>query len=80
MEKQAITCDTETGRNIEQINNINPIVPPTQKKTRTIPTRVTNCNVPQKYNKTLFSIIVFIIVIPDKKRRPNNPSRILRIY
>ena len=43
MEKQAITCDTETERNREQINNIKPIVLANpQIKTRNIPSGVTN--------------------------------------
>ena len=32
MDKQAITCDTKTERNREQINNIQPIVAPNPKE------------------------------------------------
>ena len=32
MDKQAITCDTETERNREKINNIQPIVAPNPKE------------------------------------------------
>ena len=39
MDKQDITCDTETERNREQINNIKPIVPPTPKKNKEHPQR-----------------------------------------
>ena len=34
MDKQAITCDTETERNRDQITNNKPIVPPTPKKNK----------------------------------------------
>ena len=37
MDKQAITCDTETERNREQINNIKPTVPPTPNKNKEHP-------------------------------------------
>ena len=37
MDKHTITCDTETERNREQINNIKPIVPSTPKKNKEHP-------------------------------------------
>ena len=43
MDKHTIKCDTITGRNQEQVNNIKPIVPANpQIETRHIPSRVTN--------------------------------------
>ena len=39
MDKHTIKCDTETGRNQEQVNNIKPIVPPTPKKNKEHPQR-----------------------------------------
>ena len=37
MEKHTIKFDIETWRNQEQVNNINPIVPPTPKKNKDHP-------------------------------------------
>ena len=34
MDKHTIKCDIETERNQEQVNNINPIVPPTPNKNK----------------------------------------------
>ena len=43
MDKHIIKCDTETGRNKEQVNNIKPIMPANpQIKTRNIPSGVAN--------------------------------------
>ena len=43
MDEHTITCNTETGRNREQVNNTKPIVPANPKiKTRDIPSGVAN--------------------------------------
>ena len=43
MDEHTIKCDTETGRNREQVNNIKHIVPPKpQRKTRNVPNMVAN--------------------------------------